>query len=172
MTMVNKDLDKFLEETYKLKRMIRYNNTPRVIDESVAEHSYFVALIVYRLYEDYDFDLHIALQMALFHDLPEIFLSDVPNNTKAMFPKLKEIMESYEFDAINMLDPSMTGFIRDYAEQKTLESMIVRAADMLSIIQYTSQEAELGNAYMGRIRDDVKPLVKKIFKALERFKDE
>ena len=39
-----------LEDLYSLKHITRYNNIPRIKEESVAEHSYFVALITARLH--------------------------------------------------------------------------------------------------------------------------
>ena len=165
--MTNRMMMQFLSETYRLKTLIRYNNTPRIENESVAEHMYFVAIIVYKLYDVFDFDLHIALRMALFHDIPEIYLSDMPNNTKSMFPGIAKSVKQCQNAASDMLDPTMTPLIDDYENQKTLEARIVKLADLMSILQYTRQESKLGNEYMERIFKEVKPLVDKQFKKLE-----
>ncbi len=45
----------FLSDIYALKSLIRYSNTFRILNESIAEHSYFVSLIVLELHNHYDF---------------------------------------------------------------------------------------------------------------------
>ena len=153
--MTKSQMIKYLSETYKLKTLIRYNNTPRIENESIAEHMYFVILIVYKLYDEYRFDLHIAMRMALFHDIPEIYLSDMPNNTKTLFPEIAVAVRNNQRAASNMLDSTMTPFIEDYENQKTIEAKVVKLADLLSILQYTGQEAKLGNQYMKHIYNQV-----------------
>jgi len=167
--MTRTQMMKFLSETYKLKTLIRYNNTPRLVKESVAEHSYFVTLTVYKLYDVYKFDLLIALKMALFHDVPEIYLSDMPNNTKITFPEIAAAVKNSYPSASDMLDPTMTPLIDDYENQKTLEAKIVKLADILSILQYTRQEVKLGNQYMKTIYDGTQKIANKIYKQLEEY---
>lgn len=167
--MNERELNKFLTETYKLKSIIRYNNTPHLVNESIAEHQYFVALIVYKLYDKYNFDLYIALKMALFHDIPEIFLSDTPHNTKTMFPKIAAAAKDSQKIASDMIDPSMTPLVEDYEHQKTIEARIVRIADILSVIQYTKQEVKLGNKYMSKIYDDTKKYLNKLYEKIKEY---
>ena len=168
--MTKNQMMRFLSETYKLKTLIRYNNTPRIGNESIAEHMYFCALIVYKLYDEFKFDLHIAIRMALFHDIPEIYLSDMPHNTKSAFPEIASAVKNSQKAASDMLDPTMTPLIEDYENQGTIEAKIVRLADLLSILQYTGQESKLGNQYMTKIFKEMKPLVDKQFKMLEGCK--
>lgn len=165
--MINKEINKFIEQTYRLKTMVRYNNTPRIKSESVAEHMYFVTLTVYKLYEYYDFDLPTALKMALFHDIPEIYLSDIPSNTKTMFPELREINKKNLKKAIDFIDPTMAPFIEAYELQETVEAKIVKLADLLSVVQYTSLESKLGNAYMQSINKEARATINDLYKKLE-----
>lgn len=44
-------------DMYNLDYIVRYSNVPRIKNETVAAHSFFVALEVYKLYEEYEFDL-------------------------------------------------------------------------------------------------------------------
>jgi len=161
---------KFLKDTYRLKTLIRYNNTPRVTNESVAEHSFFTTLIVYRLYDEYDFDLYIALKMALFHDIPESNLSDIPNNTKLMFPEIAKAIKDHQKAASDMIDPSMTPLIEDFENQTTKEAHIVRLADLMSILQYTKYESDLGNRYMKSIYADVSCICTQFEETLKKYK--
>lgn len=168
--MTTKKFRAFLETIYKLKTLIRYNNTPRIMNESVAEHMYFVAMIVYRLYDDYDFDLYIALRMSLFHDIPEVHLSDMPNNTKEMFPEIAAAVKKSQKSASDMIDSAMTPLVEDYENQSTKEAKIVKMADILSILQYTGQEKNLGNEYMRKIYNRVVTIADKCFDEIEVYK--
>ena len=49
--------DEYYNKIYRLEYIIRYSNVPRIHDESVASHSFFVAAILMKLNDDYDFDL-------------------------------------------------------------------------------------------------------------------
>ena len=111
--MINKII-KELEKLYSLKHIIRYNNLPRIKDESVAEHSYFVALIVARLHQYYNFNLEKALLMAIVHDIFEVHISDVPRNVKMNYPKLKNIMDEIEDDCIRKKYPEYEDIIYDF----------------------------------------------------------
>ncbi|NJR72716.1 MAG: HD domain-containing protein [Scytonema sp. CRU_2_7] len=168
MNHSKKTIEKFLEETYHLKTLIRYNNTPRLLNESIAEHMYYVALIVYKLYEFYTFDLSVALKIALFHDIPEIYLSDMPSNTKKMFPEMKKAVQDNQKKASDLIDPTMTPFIEQYETQSSSEAKIVKLADLLSVIQYTSVEASLGNKYMDRICKSTKILVDEMYTQIDK----
>jgi putative hydrolase of HD superfamily len=168
--MNKKEMDKFLNETYKLKSLMRYNTTPRLVNESIAEHMFFVTIIVHKLYDYYSFDLHIAMKMAVFHDIPEIFLSDVPYSTKVMFPEIGKIFKKHSKQASDMLDPSITPIIEMYEKQDTLEARIVKFADVLSIIQYTRQEVMLGNMYMKVIYEETQEIIEDMVEALKEHK--
>ncbi len=159
-------LETFLENTYNLKTLIRYNNTPRILHESIAEHMYFVALTVYELYHIYTFDLLVALKMALFHDIPEIFLSDIPSNTKKMFPDMEEVSRKNQEKAINLIDSTMSPFVDSYEHQNTFEAKIVKLADILSVLQYTKMESNLGNLYMRKIYETTKPIAQDLIKKI------
>jgi 5'-deoxynucleotidase YfbR-like HD superfamily hydrolase len=83
-------LSDFVDKIYTLKALTRYNNKFKIISESVAEHSFFVAVMTLKLHDDYNFNLEKALKMALIHDIPELHLSDVTHDVKRNFPQLAE----------------------------------------------------------------------------------
>ena len=49
-------INTFLDEVYKLKDIIRYNTRVKITKESVAEHSFFVAVITLHLCNKYHLD--------------------------------------------------------------------------------------------------------------------
>ena len=48
---MNGKFKKFTDKIYTLKALTRYNNKFKIISESVAEHSFFVAIFVLKLHE-------------------------------------------------------------------------------------------------------------------------
>ena len=98
-------LSDFVDSIYTLKALTRYNNKFKIINESVAEHSFFVAVLVLKMYDDYNFNLKTALKMALIHDIPELHLSDVTHDVKKNFPKLaKEVLSLPIFPDMKTID--------------------------------------------------------------------
>lgn len=142
----------FIDEIYSLKTLIRYNTTPRLNNESVAEHLAFTSLIVLRLREVFSFNLERALMMALTHDIPEIYTSDVPHPIKKSFPALKKALEEVELHAWSNYPEHWMKANIEMESGKTLESLIVQLADVLSCVQYTEHEVNLGNSYMTPIK--------------------
>ena len=115
------------QKVYNLKFIQRYSITPRITNETVAEHSFFVATYVMELYKDYKFDLNKAVQMAIIHDFAESFIGDITLSTKTMCPEL--VNELY----------------REYEQRTSVESLIVKLADTMQVKQYAGNEIELGN---------------------------
>jgi len=143
-----------IEETgndviYRLKTLIRYNTRNRIKDESVAEHSFFAAIFAMKICRTYgipEFEDR-ALRAALLHDIPELFLSDVPHDVKQEIKGLKEILEEHEKKILD----TMFG---DHPPQCLMVSTILDLADVESVIQYVESEIILGNNGMDSIMED------------------
>ena len=102
--------------------------------ESVADHSYSVALLVCLLCPE-ELDRQQALEMALFHDLAEVMTGDiipsegVPEETKARD----------ELNALAILTKDLgweeraTALLRKYQSQSTPEARFVKAIDKLDM---------------------------------------
>lgn len=112
--------------------------------ESVADHSYGVALLVCLLCPD-ELDRKRAVEMALFHDLAEVLTGDiipserVPEETKARdeLIALKTLTEplGWDFEASELL--------REYQNQSTPEACFVKAVDKLDMaLQSLAYEQE------------------------------
>ena len=125
---------------YRLSKLIRYNHRHRVKDESVAEHSYYVVLFCMKICKHYRFDAETTnniLTKAILHDLPEIAISDVPYDVKQNIPQLRYLLEDaekefYKKHYFEYYDKVYNG--------NTLEDLIVRYADTLSVLQYCLNE--------------------------------
>ncbi len=134
------------QKVYNLKFIQRYSITPRITNETVAEHSFFVATYVMELYKDYKFDLNKAVQMAIIHDFAESFIGDITLSTKTMCPDLVEAVSNAEKEVMFQNFPSFIyELYREYEQRTSVESLIVKLADTMQVRQYAGNEIELGN---------------------------
>lgn len=134
------------QKVYNLKFIQRYSITPRITNETVAEHSFFVATYVMELYKDYKFELNKAVQMAIIHDFAESFIGDITLSTKTMCPDLVEAVSNAEKEVMFQNFPSFIyELYREYEQRTSVESLIVKLADTMQVKQYAGNEIELGN---------------------------
>ena len=138
----------FLNHTHTLAFVKRYGNRHRINDESVAEHSFFVALIVIKLYEEYDFNLESALVAALSHDVPEADISDVTHGIKKRHVQLASVLLKAEIDEIQKYPNKIQEGYATFQLDSMVEGLIAQLADVLQVRQYIQTEYNLGNATM------------------------
>jgi 5'-deoxynucleotidase YfbR-like HD superfamily hydrolase len=128
---------------------------PRLKNESIAEHSFFVASLVIKLREEYKFDIGKAVTMATIHDWTESWTDDITIATKRKFPLLAETVELIECQvAREYFSVGVRGVWLEYKEGASVEAKIVKYADTLQVIQYAENEAKLGNQYMASVVED------------------
>lgn len=146
-------MNKFYKTIYSLAYLTRYSNVPRVKNESVAEHSFFVASIVIKLHEKYEFDLGVALAMAVTHDWGEVYIDDITVATKREFPFVAEALREAEEDVYReKFSAEVYSLWRELNAHETTEAMVVKYADILQCVQYSSHEMSLGNkGYMKKV---------------------
>ena len=134
------------QKVYNLKFIQRYSITPRITNETVAEHSFFVATYVMELYKDYKFDLNKAVQMSIIHDFAVSFICDITLSTKTMCRDLVEAVSNAEKEVMFQNFPSFIyELYREYEQRTSVESLIVKLADTMQVKQYAGNEIELGN---------------------------
>jgi putative hydrolase of HD superfamily len=164
MNTREKGLVKFiLEQQNRLSCIIRYNNTPKINGESVAEHSYYVALMS-MLVADYLTDVHSMaidklklMKMALLHDVEEIVSGDIIKVLKtAGFKTELEKMNERSMQYLTGILESEQG--QNYYElwhttksKEDLEARLVDFVDWLAVIVYSIKESHLGNKYFEEI---------------------
>ena len=156
-----KNLIKFIFEHHtRLSCILRFNNTPRIASENVAEHSYYVAFLS-MLIGDYlestgvKVDRLRLLQMALLHDIEEAVSGDILAPIKQ--GAFKEELNKENIKNIVLLMSGL-GDGEKYAElwreagsEQTLESKIIKLMDKMSCIIYCIREIHLGNKYFSAI---------------------
>lgn len=138
-------------EILGLGQIIRYNNRPKIKEENVAEHTFYVTATVLRIVKMFNLSDEVkykALEFATVHDIPEMFTGDMPYDTKIANPELAALLQQAE---LNELEKHMPEFLDSYRqfckeeEEETLAYLVVKLADTVSVLQYSNMELELGN---------------------------
>ena len=143
---IRNDIATFAKDIDILRSLVRYQNCHRNINESVAEHSFYVAAFVLKLREYYEFDLQAALKTALIHDVMESRISDVPHNIKLKNPALAEALEEAETKVLKeMFYPEAHVLLINFNHGGTPEGLVVQLADILSVVLYANAEIKSGN---------------------------
>ena len=122
---IRNDIATFSKDIDVLRSLIRYQNCNRLVNESVAEHSFYVAVFVLKLREYYDFNLEVALKTALIHDIPEARISDIPHNIKLANPEVAAALEKAEEKVtIDMLSEEANALLKNFNHGDTVEGKI------------------------------------------------
>jgi putative hydrolases of HD superfamily len=145
---VNKGIINFFFELGMLKRTPRSGfQFLRSGQESVAEHSFRVALIGYTLARlTPQADPFRVVSLCLFHDVPEARTGDLNYVNK-------QYVEVHEQEAINDLAKTLPfgedfkELLAEYRAQQTVEATLAHDADQLDLILELKEQNDLGNVY-------------------------
>jgi len=156
-----KNLIKFIFEHHtRLSCILRFNNTPRIASENVAEHSYYVAFLS-MLMGDYlestgvKVDKLRLIQMALLHDIEEAVSGDILAPIKQ--GEFREVLNKENIKNIALLTGGLgdgekySKLWREVVDEETLEAKIIKLVDRMSCIIYCIREIHLGNKYFSAI---------------------
>lgn len=121
----------------KLKCNTRHSWTTSRRRESVAEHSYMLALMAYLVKDDFpEADINKVIVMCLLHDLGEAVMGDIPAFEKtekdevleeqAIKTLLKELPEKQEKE--------MAALFLEMKEMKTLEAKLCKGLDKMEAV--------------------------------------
>ena len=150
------------QQCNRMSCIIRYNNTPKLTPESVAEHSYYVAFLA-MLLGDYFSDRGMVInkeklmKMALLHDVEEIISGDIIKILKA--GDFKEALDKLNRRSMQYLCDVLSGrkaaeYYKVWEETKakvSIEARIIDLVDMLSCMIYCLKEVHCGNRYFKEI---------------------
>jgi 5'-deoxynucleotidase YfbR-like HD superfamily hydrolase len=142
----------YYENIYRLRFVTRYSNRLRTIDEDVAQHSFFVAAIILRLHDIYDFDLGLALIAAVSHDIMESDLSDVTHDIKERYPRLRRCISEAEQAEIVKYPRAVQAGFSIFEHVSTVEGLVANLADVLQVVQYVRAEESLGNSTLSDVK--------------------
>lgn len=144
----NDDLLDLLLETQNLDQIPRmgYLLSGITDPESVSEHSWHVAFLVWLLSADItDIDRLRAIEIAMIHDLAELRIGDLPRTASHYLPEgAKEAAEAAAIEEILAPLPEEVRLLwKEYQAGESPESRLVKACDrlqmMLKVLVYESQ---------------------------------
>jgi len=116
------------------------------IAENIAEHSFYTAIISWVMAKLEQANEDKAIKMALIHDLAEVRGGEknlinkfytTPNNEEKI---IEEVSQDYDLKGF-----SLPELLKEFNKQKTLESKIVKDADILAQMLLEKENLELGN---------------------------
>lgn len=135
---------------HQLNNIVRYNTRNKINPESVASHSFFTAYFVLSICRDFNIpdDVKLlALESAVLHDVPEVFINDITYDCKQLVPEIETLLRPYEVSVLEQISShaSRVLFGDNLTKAEKLANSIVEWADVLSVKQYALSEVELGN---------------------------
>lgn len=167
---IKNDIATFAKDIDILRSLVRYQNCHRNVNETVAEHSFYVAILVLKLREYYNFNLELALKTALVHDVMESKISDVPHNIKLQNLKLADALEEAETNVTKeMLSDEALALIRQFNHGETPEGLACQLGDILSVVMYANAELTSGNKVFNYIAIKAIERCKEVVKKLEPY---
>lgn len=171
----------------RIRNVIRFSNSTRIKDESVAEHTYFTAYYALVLAmtliveEGVPIDMGTLLTSAILHDMDESKSGDFVRHFKYMDIDIKRHIEDASDKIMrNAFDPifvkerltlregepahSLHYLWKNAKDPATLEGDIVAFADFLSVLSYVMNELDCGNKKLLRQLDDMHEYANSFYK--------
>lgn len=127
----------FLNAVEPMKYNTRHSWTSRGRQESVAEHSWRLALMAYLVKDEFpEADISRTILMCLCHDLGEAVTGDIPSFEKS--DRDEKIEEKAVEDLLKLLpqtyEEELAGLFHEMKEGKTMEARIYKALDSMECI--------------------------------------
>lgn len=116
----------------------RYHTLQTIGHQTVAEHSYFLTMILLELTQGQASCR--LIKAALFHDLPEVITGDIPATAKWKSPCLVTELKAMEDEFEDEHDL----FVALTDEEK----LLLKFADMSELVLYSLDQLRLGNRNM------------------------
>ena len=138
----------------------RYHTTPMFAQESVAEHSHFVAMITRIICHaleqaGYRVDTLRAVDLAMIHDYEEAISGDIISTFKHSEPELVDLLARLTDKAIEQvfetLPEDLAGYYIDLwrgHNAGSVEGQIVSVADKLAGLAFSHEQLRMGNQFM------------------------
>lgn len=136
------DIIKFLNTAEKLKCELRHSWLSSGRQESVAEHSWRMGLMIILLapYLSRPINIEKCLKMAILHDLAEAKVGDIPT-FEAQDMEVKKKKQEMELNAMKEMCSSLPKSLgtdlfsiwEEYEQKKSFEALFVNAIDKIEV---------------------------------------
>ena len=138
--MTPREYLEILHVAERLKDTTRHCTTSGRRVESVAEHSWRVALMAFLLKDEFpEADMDKVVKMCLIHDLGECFTGDIPTFVKTAGDRAVEdsLLGRWVASLPPEVSTEMSALFREMDAQETLEARIYKSLDKLeALIQH------------------------------------
>ncbi len=141
-----KRLANFLFEVGTMRKLLRIHRQTLLSDDisdNIASHSYRVAIIAWVLAKAENADSYKTLAMALLHDMDEVRSNDHNYVQKRYVKIYKDEIRKEQFGTLPF--PDFKELADEYEERKSLESKIVKDADLMDQILLLREYEWQGN---------------------------
>lgn len=133
-----------LHTAERLKDTTRHCETSGGRRESVAEHSWRLALMAFWLRDDFpEADMDRVIRMCLIHDLGECFTGDIPSFRKTAKDEAREeaLLSAWVGSLPEPFRTEMAELYREMEARQTTEARIFKALDnMEAVIQHNESD--------------------------------
>lgn len=117
---------------------VKRYHTERVAGDTVASHSYGVALLILEIFPSAELrTMCCLLKAALLHDIPERQIGDVPYFSKRLDGGFRDYVHTLEEAAVDDLDV--------YVCLTERERVLLKTADLLEMCFFAYEQRRLGN---------------------------
>ena len=127
-----------------LKDVTRHCDTSGGRHESVAEHSWRLALMAFWLRDDFpELDMDRVIRMCLIHDLGEAFTGDIPSFLKTVADEAREedLLSAWVRTLPEPFAGEMAALYGEMAARQTPEAKLYKALDNLeAVIQHNESD--------------------------------
>lgn len=158
-------VDFILGHLRRLVHTARFSTVPQSSVESVAEHSYFVAvyarvLAYYAIKQGHKVNLQEILERALLHDAEEVISSDIIYPYKhygdgGLAAEIDKINQTVIHEVFSKLPKELANSFVDIwkraKKEDSIETEIIKVADLLSLLSHSFEQIHMGNHYFIRI---------------------
>ena len=144
--MEPKELLSILAVAVRLKDTTRHCYTPAGRHESVAEHSWRIALMAMLLTPEYpDTDMNRVIRMCLIHDLGEAFTGDIPtfDKTDADTEKEDRLLDAWVETLPDSTRAEFQSLLAEMAALETPEAKLYKALDKMEAV-ISHNESDIG----------------------------
>lgn len=142
--MKERELLDVMHLSERLKDATRHCYTSGGRHESVAEHSWRLALMAFFVRDAFpQADMDKVIRMCLIHDLGEAFTGDIPTFMKTGADELREeeLLSEWVSSLPTPYREEMTALYEEMARRETLEAKIYKAMDGLeALIQHNESD--------------------------------
>jgi len=142
----------------RLSYVQRWAIVPKIRNQSVAEHSYYVALYTKGMCDTMGLsseETTEALSYALVHDMAEAFTGDIPS-------PLKRRLSDYD-----SAEKAIKHWMMDESPAtSSLTKKLVKIADLLDAVVWLTEEEGMGNTRLTKLRREITKLLERAIDSL------